>query len=115
MDTTLSRYSSLSDIHPDFAPFVPNLNDVFKRIWTPGDITQLRNNFKSSRLPLPGIPSDGFDISHRMVPMSDGKDIQIRIYRPTSADMQIVSPMPLLFVAHGGGVKNQLVSAHFRW
>ncbi|KAE8331437.1 alpha/beta hydrolase fold-domain-containing protein [Aspergillus sergii] len=98
------RYTSLGIVHRDFAPFVPSLNEAFERIWTPQDIAQLRNNFKSSRLPIPGIPTEGFAISHRMVPVSDGTDIEIRIYRPTSVhDQSTSSALPLLFVAHGGG------------
>lgn len=114
MSTARSRYASLSQVHPDFAPLVPTLNEAFERIWTPGDIAQLRKNFKSSRSPIPGIPNDGFAISHRMVPVSDGHDVEIRIYRPTPAHAQGLSPMPLLFIAHGGGVRYRSFPVAFR-
>ncbi|KAL2823590.1 alpha/beta hydrolase fold-domain-containing protein [Aspergillus cavernicola] len=99
------QYSSLGDVHPDFAPLVAGLNENFERIWTPEDVPQLRWNFQSSRAPIPGVPVDGFDISHRMVPVLDGSEVEIRIYRPTPAGARATSNLPLLFVAHGGGVK----------
>ncbi|KAL3474488.1 alpha/beta hydrolase fold-domain-containing protein [Aspergillus californicus] len=103
MSATVYQSSSLGDVHPDFAPLVAGLNEAFERIWTPDDVPQLRSNFQSSRALIPGVPLDGFDISHRMVPVLDGSEVEVRIYRPTPAGVRTTLNLPLLFVAHGGG------------
>ncbi|KAF9886577.1 hypothetical protein FE257_011349 [Aspergillus nanangensis] len=104
MEPSRSQYASLGDVHSDFAPFIPSLNKIFKRIWTPDDVNQLRCNFQSSRSQISGVPTEGFEITHRMISISDGASIELRIYRPTiAAHGQDNSRRPLLFVAHGGG------------
>jgi acetyl esterase/lipase len=100
--------SALGLVHPDFAPLVPALNEGFAHLWTPDDVSQLRTNFQSSRSRIPGVPLDGFDISHRLIPVSDGSQVEIRIYRPSFVGASDTTP--ILFVAHGGGTGSRIRS-----
>ncbi|KAJ0416441.1 alpha/beta hydrolase fold-domain-containing protein [Aspergillus carlsbadensis] len=102
----MEDYAALGRVHPDFAPLVDRLNEAFARIWTPDNVAQLRKNFESSRSQIPGIPVNGFEISHRMIPVSDGREVEIRIYRPSAISGDTAKAdrrLPLFFIAHGGG------------
>jgi acetyl esterase/lipase len=110
MTATEPRNAPLGVVQPDFAPFVSRINEIFRRIWTPDDIDKLRRSFQSSRSAIPGVPCKGFEISHRTIQVSDGSDVELRIYRPTAIVSgqhaeggQDAQRLPLLFVAHGGG------------
>ncbi|KAL6231987.1 alpha/beta hydrolase fold-domain-containing protein [Aspergillus navahoensis] len=104
MTATKPQNSPLGVVQPDFAPFVPTINEIFQRIWTPHDIDKLRRSFQSSRSSIPGVPSHGFGITHRTIQVSDGSEVELRIYRPTGlVPGEEAQQLPLLFVAHGGG------------
>lgn len=91
----------MSKIDSEFAPLVPGINDAFRKIWTFSDIDDFRSHWTITRAQLADyIPVDGYVVSHQRVPLSDGNDVEIRIYRPTDTDQEI---LPLLFVQHGGG------------
>ncbi|KAL4939233.1 hypothetical protein BDV06DRAFT_225204 [Aspergillus oleicola] len=94
---------ALSVVNQEFAPLVPALNEAFKKIWTPHDIPQLRGNFNGSRVKIPFVPEEGFVVSHRMIPVSDGSEIEIRIYQPMRSAAVKGLGIPYMFVAHGGG------------
>jgi acetyl esterase/lipase len=107
----MEDYAALGRVHPDFAPLVDGLNEAFARIWTPDNVAQLRKNFESSRSQIPGIPVNGFEISHRMIPVSDGSEVEIRIYRPSAISGDTAKAdrrLPLFFIAHGGGTTSIL-------
>ncbi|OGE55132.1 hypothetical protein PENARI_c005G05075 [Penicillium arizonense] len=104
MDTSLyAGNGDLCVINPDFAPLVPKLKEAFEQLWTPNDVEQLRKNFEGSRANMPFVPTHGYEISHRMIPVSDSSEINIRIYTPTNSSVTKCVVKPLLFIAHGGG------------
>ncbi|KAK5023415.1 hypothetical protein LTS07_009290 [Exophiala sideris] len=91
----------LSTINPDFATLVPAVDAAFKQIWTYNDLTEFRGNWRNSA-PIYAsiIPTEGFDISHQNITVSDQTKIEIRLFTPQGVPN---SDLPLLFVLHGGG------------
>lgn len=93
--------SWLSDIHPDFAPLVPDVNKAFERIWTFETIDEFRSHWVTGRASFPdNIPTEGFTVNYETFAASDGSDVELCIYTP---DAQGSGLLPLLFVLHGGG------------
>jgi acetyl esterase/lipase len=93
--------SLLSQIHPDFAPLVPAVNEAFKRIWKFETIEEFRSHWTTTRASFPQtVPSEGFVIETDVLVVSDGTAIEVCIHRPTEQEEEI---LPVLFVLHGGG------------
>ena len=91
----------MSDVDPEFAPLIPGVNEAFKQIWTYNDMAEFRGNWTKTRASYADyIPSEGFTTTHRMIPTSDGSQVEIRVYRPQMSADEV---LPLLFVLHGGG------------
>lgn len=82
---------------------IPAVNKAFEAIWTYDNMEEFRGNWTKTRAAYADyVPTDGFDITHRLVPTSDGSEVDIRIYRPEGAGDRV---LPLLFIMHGGGQK----------
>jgi hypothetical protein len=93
----------LSQIHPDFAPLVPAVNENFMKIWIFETIEEFRSHWITTRASFPEtVPLEGFDIETDMVVVSDGTAIEVCIHGPTRQEERILS---VLFVLHGGGTR----------
>jgi len=100
-ETLTPQNAYLSEVDPDFAPLIPGIDEVFKKIWTFDTAEELRGKFAGARPTYPPyVPTEGFEISHKMVPVSDGTDVEIRIYRPEG----VTDNLPVFYVCHGGGI-----------
>lgn len=98
---TVRNYAHLSEVNEDFAKLIPGVNKAFETIWTYETIDEFRGNWTKTRGSYPDyVPSDGFEIRHEMIPVSDGSEVELRIYRPNGSGKE---KLPLLFVLHGGG------------
>lgn len=65
-------------------------------------MTEFRGNWTTTRGTYPEfVPTEGFDITHQMVPIPGGVELEIRIWKPQ--DAKVGEKLPLLFVLHGGG------------
>jgi len=65
------------------------------------DVNELRGKFALARPSYaPSVPATGFEITHQLVRVSDGTEVEIRVYRPEGQ----VGNLPLFFVIHGGGM-----------
>jgi hypothetical protein len=97
-----TQNAHLSEINQDFAPLVPSVNKAFEKIWTYKDMTEFRGNWTTTRGTYPAfVPTEGFDITHQMVPIPGGLELEIRIWKPQ--DAKAGEKLPLLYVLHGGG------------
>lgn len=102
MESKTPKNAWLSEVNPEFAPLIPGVNEAFKKIWTYSDMTEFRGNWTTTRATYADyVPTTGFDVTHQMVPTSDGTEVEIRILKPEGAGNEL---LPLLFVLHGGGV-----------
>lgn len=98
------KFAHLSEVNPDFAPLIPGVNKAFEQIWQYDDMGEFRGNWTKTRSSYPSfVPSEGFDITHRMIPTRDGTELEIRIWKPTAPTER---NLPLLFVLHGGGISS---------
>jgi acetyl esterase/lipase len=103
------KNASLSEVDPEFAPFIPNINAAFEKIWDFKTAAEFRSKISGARPSYPPyIPSSGFDISHQKVPVSDGNEIEIRIYRPEGTQEKL----PIFYAVHGGGGYNNFRYRH---
>lgn len=87
----------ISSIDPEFEAFKDGFDHDMDRIWTlpPAEMKIAM----SAPGPLPGdIPQD-LSITHLNVPVEDGTQIQLRIYRSASAPTDAL----LYLKSHGGG------------
>lgn len=110
--TPHSSNAHLSEINPEFATLVPAVNDAFASIWQgvvppPAEpkmatsMTDFRAAWRKSPPTYPAyVPESGFDTTHQVVPVRDGAEVEIRVYKPHDAPHR---DLPLLFVLHGGG------------
>lgn len=104
----IKQFAHLSEVNPDFAPLIPGVNTAFEKIWQYSDMTEFRGNWTNTRSSYPNfVPSDGFQLTHRMIPAHDGTELEIRIWKPTSPAKE---ELPLLFVLHGGGISPHYTS-----
>ncbi|KIW23056.1 uncharacterized protein PV07_11288 [Cladophialophora immunda] len=93
-------HSHLSQIHPSFVGHVQDVNVAFDKIWTFQTVNELRKNFSGARVNYPSFaPTQGYVISHERAPLSDGTDMEIRVYRPENKKGRL----PMFYVCHGGG------------
>ena len=92
-----SKYSHLSRIDPAFAPLKDEAARNFNELWK----LPMKEFLEAWKVPGPlpdDIPVD-LNISHQKVPVTDGTEIEIRVYKAKD-----VSPNALLYLkAHGGG------------
>jgi hypothetical protein len=101
------EFAHLSEVNPDFAPLIPGVNAAFAKIWRYGDMTEFRENWTKTRSSYPEfVPSEGFQITRRMIPARDGCELEIRIWKPVAT---VKEKLPLLFVLHGGGILHLLL------
>jgi acetyl esterase/lipase len=107
MVVTQTENAFLSEVNPEFAPLIPSINTAFAKLWEKSDtVEEFRARWATTRGSYPDfVPTDGFTISHQMVPTSDGTKIEIRKWTP---DGKEASKLPLLFVLHGGGLYKNL-------
>lgn len=95
------KNASLSEVDPEFAPFIPGINERFEEIWKFKTAQELRDKFRGSRPSYPpSIPKTGFQISHRHVPVTDGSEVEVRIYKPKG----VTGILPVFYMIHGGGM-----------
>jgi acetyl esterase/lipase len=82
----------------EFAPMKSTIKDMFEALWAqPIDI--IRSGFKETPPALADyIPTD-LNITHERVPVSDGSDIEIRIYKAATTS----KGAGMFYVSHGGG------------
>lgn len=100
-----TQNAHLSKMNEDFAPLVPGVNKAFEKIWTYKDMTEFRGNWTTTRGTYPAfVPTEGFDITHQMVPIPGEHELEIRIWKPQ--DAKAGEKLPLLYVLHGGGKDN---------
>jgi len=94
------KNASLSEVDPEFAPFIPGINERFEQIWKFDNAQELRDKFGGSR-PFypPYVPTSGFQVSHQNVPVTDGSEVEIRIYEPENK----TEILPVFYMIHGGG------------
>jgi acetyl esterase/lipase len=98
------KNAHLSTLHPSFAPLVPAVNAAFKKIWTYDTMSEFRGNWGSTRASYAAcVPVDGFEIAHRNIPVRDGVEVELRIWRPEGSEIRGEGGLPCLFVCHGGG------------
>jgi acetyl esterase/lipase len=95
-----AKNASLSEVDPEFAPFIPGINERFEEIWKFKTAQELRDKFRGSRQSYPhSIPKEGFEITHRNVPVTDGSEVEVRIYKPEG----VTGILPVFYMIHGGG------------
>ena len=93
-----SKYAKYSQVDPEFAPFYDAVYDQFKTLWSL-PVDEMRKTLSDAPQMRPeDCPSD-MDITHQMVTVSDGAEIEIRIYKPKDGK----PGLPLFLVLHGGG------------
>ena len=97
---TKYKYAHLSEPDPEVAPLLPELTQLFNETWKL-PIKEVRARRASQKLQLsPDVPTE-LDTAHHKVPVSDGSEIEIRVYNPKNSSK---NKLPLFFVTHGGGI-----------
>src|SRR5262245_27840732 len=85
---------------PEFVPFIPAIEARFKQFRTlPRDEFIKIWNTTPVALPENAPSLEEIDVLHENVPVSDGEEIEIQIYRPKGVE----DTLPVFFVMHGGG------------
>lgn len=82
----------------EFEPIQGEIQRSFEKIWAqPLDV--VRNQLLETPPELPDDTPTDLVIAHRKVPVTDGTDVEIKIYKSP----QTPSNATLFFVTHGGG------------
>jgi len=96
------KHGHLSELHPDFLAIKDQLDEQFASLWAIEDLDEFRKAWDSFPIALfeggPEVDKD-FTVSHQHVPVRDGAQIEIKIYKPSEPKENAV----LFFVTHGGG------------
>lgn len=97
------KYASLADPAPEFLPIKEAIDANFTAFFSL-PLEQQHPIWAAQPHPLPdGTPTD-LEVSSQQVPVRDGAQIGIRIYRNTTKLREMgKTEAPLVVVAHGGG------------
>jgi hypothetical protein len=105
------KYGHLSDIDPEFAPLKELADQNFAALWAL-PLEEFKATWLSAPVPLPSnapVPGTDYLVSDRTVPVRDGTEIGIRVYKPMSAKNSVTRTV-LVLKAHGGGETNPLLT-----
>lgn len=102
---TKHRYAYLSEPDPTWVPIKEAVDAQFEQFWAlPHD--EFTKAWKSMPTILPdGTPQD-LEVEHKLIPLRDGHECQIRIYRNPAIDepqLKAGKKAPLVIIYHGGG------------
>lgn len=75
------------------------VKDMFDALWAE-PTENIRNGFRDAPVVFGHVVPKDLDITDRQIPVSDGSEIGIRIYRDKGTPKE---GAPLFYVAHGGG------------
>jgi acetyl esterase/lipase len=95
----ISKYAYMSEVDPTFAPMKPTVDAQYSAFWGL-EPEEFESAWKGLPTSLPEGTPDDLDITHEMVTVRDGAQIEIRVYRKKAAAN---GPRPIVLVAHGGG------------
>ncbi|KAA1470631.1 alpha/beta-hydrolase [Dentipellis sp. KUC8613] len=102
----MSQYAHLSEVDPEFAPFIAMLRS--QRDWSEEDISVQQERFNSVFLPMlmgyrrPRLPAAStYRVNDYSVPVEDG-EITVRCLTPTPCGSTGRKTFPLLVWIHGG-------------
>lgn len=99
---TSGKNSHLSTLDPGFASLKPTIDPLIEAVWEPSlSLEDFRKLWLNDQTPPPGCPVEGEDVvsETRMIPMRDGHEIEIKIYRKKGDDRT----KALMMRYHGGG------------
>ncbi|KAI6784203.1 uncharacterized protein J7T54_004749 [Emericellopsis cladophorae] len=86
---TPGKNSHLSALDPGFASLKPTIDPLIESVWEPSlSLEDFRKLWLNDQTPPPGCPVEGEDVvsETRMIPMRDGHEIEIKIYRKKGDD-----------------------------
>ena len=92
------KYGHLSEVDPEFAPLREACDEQFKALWAL-PLEQFRTEWKNAPVVLPEDAPTDLSITRQMVPVRDGTNVEIKIYKAKDVPENAL----LYFVAHGGG------------
>lgn len=98
------KYAYLSEPDPSWSPYKEAIDAQFEQFWSlPHE--EFTKAWKTAPPTIPeGTPMD-LEIDHMKIPVRDGHEIQIRIYRNADREARLKGGQtsPLVIVFHGGG------------
>src|SRR6201996_1057919 len=108
MVATTTKYGYMGEMLPEFKPLAEASEKDFADLWSKplDEFIEAWRSFPPALLD-DSPTTDDIDISHRMAPVSDGTEVELRLYRDKNAKPNA----PLLLVAHGGGQSSKCLSA----
>jgi hypothetical protein len=105
------RYGHISKIAPEFVPLQAETDADLKALWEL-PIDEFKHAWKTTPPALAKdapVPGKDFQIIHQLVPVKDGKKIEIHIYKPVEPE-----PEALLFLNAMGEVRYSHIQINTR-
>ncbi|KAJ2903014.1 hypothetical protein MKZ38_010520 [Zalerion maritima] len=100
-----SKNGHLSELDPEFAKVKPGVDAGLGAMWAEDlTIQQFKDAWMAPSYVPSGFPEEGKDVvvTHKMVKVRDGADVEVRVYTPAIASGSNTK-LPFAYRMHGGG------------
>jgi acetyl esterase/lipase len=95
------KNASLSEVDPEFAPFIPGINERFEEIWRFKTAQELRDKVQRFEAFISTIYSKNrLPDFTQPCSVTNGSVVEVRVYRPEG----VTSVLPVFYMIQGGGM-----------